>query len=167
MTKEQQQIILRTIRAELRNFKHNPNDSDDLQSEAWVRILTAWPRYDTSKGKLNTWAASQARGAFMDYRRSNYAPRLKDRDKSKRHMNHHLEHMATPATIDLELIDFNNIRCAISDKEAHIMRLWLEGHALHQIADMYGVHESRISQIFTALKQRMRDAAADPETKGS
>jgi RNA polymerase sigma factor (sigma-70 family) len=159
MTNKQLNIIKRSIAAELARYKHHKNDHNDLESEAWVRILARWPSYNPEKGALSTWAGWQARGAFMDYTRANYTPRLRNKERTHALLNVHLTdkiHQATqPAAVDNKLV-LETLGAAISVKEADILDLYLAGHNLKEIADKYGVHESRISQLLAQIKGKFK-----------
>lgn len=163
MTKDEQKIIQTSIKGELRQYSHHPNDDDDLISCAWIRVLTYFSRYDPLKGKLSTWAAYHARGAFMDYIRANYSPRLKDRNKSVNIFNYHILTQAQTRDEqdgDSEFLTDNlsNLLPLLSTTERVVLAGYLDGNTQREIADKLGVVESRISQVMTRIRKTFKDA---------
>jgi len=163
MTKDEQKVIQKSIKSELYQYSHHPNDSDDLVSCAWIRVLTYFPKYDPLKGKLTTWTAYHARGAFMDYIRVNYAPRLKNRDKSILLFNYHIVaqiQIRHEQLGDSEFMMFNmpKLLKLLKANERVILAGYLDGNTQREMADKFGVVESRISQVMTHIRKVFKDA---------
>lgn len=163
MTPEQFKTIQTSIKSELRLYYHHNNDEDDLTSCAWIRVLTYFDRFDPMRGKLATWTAYHSRGAFMDYIRANYAPRLKDRDKSLNLLNYHITaqiQIRHEQLGDSEFMTFNmpKLLLLLNSSERLVLAGYLDGNTQREIADKLGVVESRVSQVLTRIRKIFKDA---------
>lgn len=163
MTPQQIKTIQTSIKSELRRYYHHACDDEDLTSCAWIRVLSYFGRFDPSKGMLSTWTAYHARGAFMDYIRANYAPRLKDRDKSLNLLNYHITaqiQIRHEQLGDSEFMTFNmpKLLLLLNSSERLILAGYLDGNTQREIADKLGVVESRVSQVLTRIRKVFKDA---------
>lgn len=162
---EQTAEISKLIRQELKFLKCAPEEKDDLFSEAWLRVLKYFGRFDPAKAKLSTYISIHTRGAALDYFRANYNPRHKNIVEYRQRFNdtvtlgiHMAENAYSSITNSLALAELMD---SLPPKDREIMQLYLEGNKMREIADKFGVSESRISQRITSIVEGLIDYASE------
>jgi RNA polymerase sigma factor (sigma-70 family) len=165
LSKEQTAEISRLIKQELKYVKCAPEEKDDLFSEAWVRVLRYFGRFDPTKAKLSTYISIHTRGASLDYFRANYNPRHKNIAEYRQRFNSSVSlgiNMAENAYSSItDSIALAELMESLPPKDREIMRLYREGNKMREIADKFGVSESRISQRITAIVEGLVSYASE------
>lgn len=166
LNSQQTSEISRIIRQELRFIKSSSDDKEELFSEAWVRVLRYYDRFDPSRAKLVTFISIHTRGAALDYFRANYNPRRHNTPEHKAAFNnmvalgidHREQSYAKSLTNDLAL---SHLIDTLPERDRDLMLMYLDGNNLKEMADKVGVSESRISQRITSIVKGLTAYASE------
>jgi len=152
-----------------------PFPIDDLIQEGAKAVFEALPRWDPSRNvKMETWLQPRVMGAMQDYARKfklltggkrSRAERLESLDRARTYTDDGKE-----VSLLAELADTRGVKKAIDWK--HLMRgfskrerlilidYFVLDRTMKQIADNFGICESRISQNMMGLLARLRELEA-------
>ncbi len=136
--------------------KHLPPfvDIDEIKSAAYMGLVDAAIKFDDKIGVFQNYACFRIRGAIADY--------LREISWGKRGQNY------VPASIDDGLKDtlvsirqspYNVVKqIAPTDKAGEILqKYFFDRYSLKEIAQEYHVSESRICQMLSAYKTKIRE----------
>lgn len=160
-------------------------DVDDLTGDLNLALVRAAHSFDPDKGDFRPYAFQRVRGAALDHMRERDHVTRSDRQAIKRGDAEDAGVLARPVSLDLcmeagldveEPGDFTShiertvdtlprLRAALDalpdrHRETVVARFWHE-EPIADIADRFGVHPSRVSQLTAEAVRRMRKAMDD------
>jgi RNA polymerase sigma factor (sigma-70 family) len=161
LTDAEVKIIQGVINARSRHWVGvGPQELEDMQSMAWVTVLERMVRFDEKRCKLRTYVDHCVQSAFMDWYRKYYKPRGskdEDRDHTRAVFNQHIASInrGSDSNID-DMVLINQLSSQLSEKDQHIVGLYISGLTLKDIGRALKVTESRVSQLMGGIIERMR-----------
>lgn len=161
LTDSEVAIIQAVIGARSRHWVGvGPQELEDMQSMAWVTVLERMGRFDEKRCKLRTYVDHCVQSAFMDWYRKYYKPRgskNEDRGHTRAVFNQHIASINQGSECRLDdLVLINQLTSNLSEKDQHIVGLYISGLTLKDIGKALKVTESRVSQLMGGIIERMR-----------
>jgi RNA polymerase sigma factor (sigma-70 family) len=142
-------------------FKYKKFTFDELQSAAYMGLVEASCKYDNSMGvKFTTYAISKMKYAIIDY-----VAEVSFRKKGKEKFVDLHEIEITDGLTDTDREEFICILTqGLTGKEKEIfICYYLNEKKLHEIASLYELNESRISQILKKVTSYIQEKWRDRE----
>lgn len=172
LTNAEVEIIQSVIRARSRHWVGvGPQELEDMQSMAWVTVLERMGRFDEKRCKLRTYVDHCVQSAFMDWYRKYYKPRggkSEDRDHTRALLNQHIATINQGGDHNVDdLVLISQLTYSLSEKDQHVVGLYISGLTLKDIGKVLKVTESRVSQIVGDIIKRMRQYDANETAEDS
>ena len=131
----------------------------DILSEAYYGLVQAGPRYRRSRGKFKTFVWLRVNGQIQDYVRVLMAIRGKDA------LNRSIGDAIPDRPTEEQFSTFGLLQQVVADlptREREFVRLhFVDGMKSREIAKVFHVNESRVSQIKTATLSRLKSALSE------
>lgn len=168
LTEYKKQLVVKYMKmAEGIAFKKKkglPNrvDIEDLKSAAYFGLVDAAEKFNENKGNFQTYAYYRINGMIIDYLRELGWGKYKNRESAMSLDTNSDDEFSIKNTLKAKcsvLSDefFTEISKGLSDKATYILKLhYLEGRSFKDIALIYKITESRVSQLMTSYKDHMR-----------
>ena len=127
------------------------DDADDMEQEGWLAVVEVTVRFDPSRASLDTFVDRRVRGAMVDWLRSWYG------------RTYRLEYAGVdPDTLVCTPADDLDLQLALEGLTAReqqvIGSIYYVGLEHWEIAEVLGVHKSRVSQIHNHALAKLRSA---------
>lgn len=172
LTNAEVSIIQSVISARSRHWVGvGPQELEDMQSMAWVTVLERMGRFDEKRCKLRTYVDHCVQSAFLDWYRKYFKPRgskNEDRSLTRAVFNQYITEINQGRTSSLDdLVLISQLTSQLSDKDQHIVGLYISGMTLKDIGKALNVTESRVSQLMGGIIQRMRQYDTNATTTDS
>ena len=140
-------------------------DVEDLQSAAYLGLVEAANRFDAERGiAFSTFAYPRILGAINDHLRSLGRLSVVSIDQSEDGEFSLCDTLESKETFDdfgeiLELISFD-----IGKQAENMLRCYYaDDLSMKEFGNLFGVSESRVSQLFTSYKQEIRQRWSQSE----
>lgn len=158
-------------------FKQMPPwiDLDDVKSEALIGLVQAAQRFDPAKGaNFQTFATIRIKGAILDFQRSEDTVSRQQRKQIKQGtlLTQQVTIEQWPVTENGDDVEFPDCKpdtlqdfnidlikalAKLTDREKRVLvSYFFEGIPMHQIGKQEGICESRISQLMSAIINKLR-----------
>lgn len=146
---EENLFLAKKIASDKKKSLPNFIDFEDLQSAAYLGLVEAANRFDASRGiAFSTFAYPRIFGAILDYLRQNY--------KSEKTNVSDVDCVKAQKEDGNDL--FDHIFKDFNKYDQDILRSYfIAGSTMKEIGVQYGLTESRISQLISRNKNRIRD----------
>ncbi len=132
--------------------------AEDLTSDVFMKVLERIHQFDASRGTFSAWIYRIARNAVIDHYRTNHpAENIENgRDLSS---STDIERDAE-ANVALEKVQDALRLLKPEQREIVTMRLW-DGLSHKEIADILGMTESNVKQVFSRTIRKLREDFGD------
>lgn len=148
-------------------------DVEELQSAAYLGLTEAASRFDESKGiAFSTFAYPRISGAIVDHlRQQSWGKRtdpkavysldipISDDDRSMKDMLVAKEESKTDEMLEVVSKDFDE------QAEQVIRSYFIDDCSMKEVGEQFGVSESRISQLISKYKSRIREVWSEAELR--
>jgi len=150
---EENLLLAKKIAFDKKKSLPNFVDLDDLQSAAYLGLVEAANRFDETRGiAFSTFAYPRIFGSVLDFLRQNFKFDKSNLDGED--VNFEFE---APAKEDESEL-FDHIFKDFDKYDQDILRSYFViGTSMKEIGNRYGVSESRISQLISRNKKRVKD----------
>lgn len=164
LSKDEITVVQSVINANLRRWRTmGSQELEDMASMAWVTVLERLPRHNPERASLRTFADLAVKSAFMDWYRKYYKPRNVSKEDAVASFNNHVaDDSLLRANADKlsaeERLDLYNAIAGLDGRDADMIGYYLEGMLLKEIGRLFGISESRVSQLFSAIIDKLKEA---------
>lgn len=168
LSKEETAVVQGVINANLRRWRNmGPQECEDMASMAWVTVLERLPRWQPARSSLRTFADHAVKSAFMDWYRKYHKPRNHDKTEAVAAFNSHIRALADVLCKNSdkisaeERLDLYAALETLEGRDYDMAGYYLTGMTLKEIGRVFGVSESRVSQLFSDLIARLKETYAN------
>lgn len=163
LSKDETTVVQSVINANLRRWRTmGAQELEDMASMAWVTVLERLPRHNPERASLKTFADLAVKSAFMDWYRKYYKPRNISKAEAVAAFNSQvaddtlLRRDADKLSAE-ERLDLYSALAALNGRDAEMAGYYLEGMQLKDIGRLFGISESRVSQLFSAMMLKLKE----------
>lgn len=143
---------------------------DDLVSVAWIGAIKAVDRFDPDKSSLTTYVERKVRGALLDHLRSVDPLKRGQRKRVKNEVESDVVYVELSPRLGYSPDFFNQIvvslavkklilKAQLTDREYAIVKLRSWGHGVEALGKMFGIEQSRVSQLNSKALRQIREAS--------